>query len=125
MSKNYKYKKLKVRGNLWEQFKESPTIAPILKKFLPIRPRKPILCEHKKVDYITVKSLAIKQINIIQALADQLADKDKQSEFLKKECCRQLDKLKAQNVVLARINSDQNNEIKKLTKQLEVIKNAH
>ena len=121
MSKNYKYKKLKVRGNLWQQFKDSPLIAPILKKFLPVRPRKPIVCEHNRVDYITVKSLAIKQINIIQSLADVIAKSEKQTDHIKKEAIRQLDKLKAENQVLARVNVEQNAEIEKLTKRLEVM----
>lgn len=121
MSKNYKYKKLKVRGNLWEQFKDSPIIAPILKKFLPVRPRKPILCEHNRVDYITVKSLAIKQINIIQALADQIAKNEKQTDHIKKEAIKQLDRLKAENDLLSKLNDDLTAENLRLTKRLEVM----
>ena len=115
MSRNSKDWKLfeenKAKGTLWEQFAESVTLRPILRKWLPVRPRKAKLCECGHVSYKTLSALTVKQLNVIQAIAEACRSLEYDRDQIKEEAIEQLDA--------------KDNTIKLLTKRLEVMKHVN
>ena len=101
----------KLKSSLWNMFKHSPTLRPILEKVLPTRFAKPKVCEHSRVDYTSLSKLAHKQMEVLAILAEQVLLMEKEKEVIRKACCKELDKLKAENI--------------QLKHRLEVIRHAH
>jgi len=101
----------KSKLSLWDMFKHSPTIRPILEKVLPTRLLKPKVCEHNRVDYKSLSKLAQKQMEVLAVLSEQVLLMEKEKEVIRKACCKELDKLKAENI--------------QLKHRLEVIRHAH
>ena len=91
-SKDWKlFEENKAKGSLWEQFAESVTIRPILRKWLPVRPRKAKLCECGHVSYKTLSALTVKQLNVIQALAEACRSLEYDKDHIREEAIEQLD----------------------------------
>ena len=101
----------KSKLSLWDMFKHNPTLRPILEKVLPTRFVKPKVCEHNKVDYKSLSKLAHKQMEVLAVLSEQVLLMEKEKEVIRKACCKELDKLKAENT--------------QLKHRLEVIRHAH
>ena len=111
-SKDWKlFEENKAKGSLWEQFAESVTIRPILRKWSPVRPRKAKLCECGHVSYKTLSALTVKQLNVIQALAEACRSLEYDKDHIREEAIEQLDA--------------KDNTIKLLTKRLEVMKHVN
>ena len=101
----------KSKLNLWDMFKHSHTLRPILEKVLTTRFIKPKVCEHNRVDYKSLSKLAQKQMEVLAVLSEQVLLMEKEKEVIRKACCKELDKLKAENI--------------QLKHRLEVIRHAH
>ena len=84
---------------------------PILRKWLPVRPRKAKLCECGHVSYKTLSALTVKQLNVIQALAEACRSLEYDKDHIREEAIEQLDA--------------KDNTIKLLTKRLEVMKHVN
>ena len=134
MSRDWtKFKKVhQAKGSLWDQFKDSKILRPILLKWLPVRPRKTKLCECGRVEHKQVSSLALKQVNIIQELSEAIAYQERDREEIKDNALQELDKLKTSNLeslekvrILEDVNEELREEIEQLTKRLEVMKHVN
>ena len=155
MSRDWtKFKKVhQAKGSLWDQFKDSKILRPILLKWLPVRPRKTKLCECGRVEHKQVSSLALKQVNIIQELSEAIAYQERDREEIKDNALQELNKLKDENTelldqvaslkhdwemcdaaadnhlakrrILEKVNKELREEIAKLTKRLEVMKHVN
>ena len=102
----------KSKPSLWDMFKHSPTLRQIFEKVLPTRfYPKPKVCEHNRVDYKSLNKLAHKQMEVLEVLANQILHMEKEKEVIRKAACKELDKLKAENV--------------ELKSRLEVMRHAH
>jgi len=102
----------KSKPSLWDMFKHSPTLRQIFEKVLPTRFNpKPKVCEHNRVDYKSLNKLAHKQMEVLEVLAKQILHMEKEKEVIRNAACKELDKLKAENV--------------ELKNRLEVIRHAH
>ncbi|WP_440697374.1 hypothetical protein [Candidatus Pelagibacter sp. HIMB1709] len=128
-----KFKKVQqAKGTLWDQFKDSKILKPILEKWLHVKPRKTKLCECGRVEYKQVSSLALKQVNIIQDLSEAIAYLERDREEIKDNALQELDKLKTSNLeslekvrILEDVNEELREEIEQLTKRLEVMKHVN
>ncbi len=100
MSRDWrKFKKVhQAKGSLWDQFKDSKILKPILLKWLPVKPRKTKICECGRVEYKQVSSLALKQVNIIQELSEAIAYQERDREEIKDNALQELNKLKTSNL---------------------------
>ena len=87
------------------------SIAEKLMKILPVNKKKPIVCEHNRIDYKTLSILAKKQMNVIDVFAKHQLTLENEKEIIRKAACKELDKLKAENT--------------ELKNRLEVIRHAH
>ena len=134
MSRDFrKFKKVhEAKGSLWDQFKDSKILKPILEKWLHVKPRKTKLCECGRVEYKQVSSLALKQVNIIQDLSEAIAYQERDREEIKDNTLQELDKLKTSNLeslekvrILENVNEELREEIEQLTKRLEVMKHVN
>ena len=134
MSRDFrKFKKVhEAKGSLWDQFKDSKILKPILEKWLHVKPRKTKLCECGRVEYKQVSSLALKQVNIIQDLSEAIAYLERDREEIKDNAVQELDKLKGRNLeyfkklrILETVNKELREEIEQLTKRLEVMKHVN
>lgn len=134
MSRDWtKFKKVhQAKGSLWDQFKDSKILRPILLKWLPVKPRKTKLCECGQVEHKQVSSLALKQVNIIQELSEAIAYQERDREEIKDNALQELDKLKTSNLetlekvrILEDVNEELREEIEQLTKRLEVMKHVN
>jgi hypothetical protein len=106
-----KFKQNKAKGSLWQQFKDSVTLRPILHKWLPVRPRKAKVCECGSVSYKTLSALTVKQLNVIQAIAEACVSLEHDRDHIREEAIEQLDA--------------KDNTIKLLTKRLEVMRHVN
>jgi len=98
------------KKTLWQQMRNT-SIAEKLMKILPVNKKKPIVCEHNRIDYKTLSILAKKQMNVIDVLAKHQLTLENEKEIIRKAACKELDKLKAENT--------------ELKNRLEVIRHAH
>lgn len=58
--------KLRVKKPYWKYFKKSPTVMKIIKRLFWLRPRfAKNKCEHGRVDYKALSTMAVKQANTI------------------------------------------------------------
>ena len=108
--------KLKVKQSYSKSFGHSPTFRKIMEKWFWIKPQKKrvanAVCEHGRVDYKSLKVLAVKQANLVQDLGHAILAMEKN---------RTKEKLELENVkkdAVERLNN-QKATIMKLENELE------
>lgn len=100
------------------------SIANKLRKILPSY-KKPIVCEHGRIDYKTLSKLATKQMKVIDVLAQQLLIIEKEKEVIRNAACKELDKLKEAGQVKEYEIENLSRQVDTLVRRLEVNKDAH
>jgi len=109
--------KLKVKQSYSKSFGHSPTFRKIMEKWFWIKPQKKrvahAVCEHGRVDYKTLKVLAIKQANTVQDLGNAILamERNRSKEKLELEHIKKdaAERLNNQKITIMRLENELEN----------------
>jgi|TARA_Y100000816_G_C25942075_1_gene491365 hypothetical protein len=109
--------KLKVKQSYFKSFGHSPTFRKVMEKWFWIKPQRKRVayatCEHGRVDYKTLKVLAVKQANVIQDLGNAIlaSEKNRAKEKLELEHVKNdaLERLNNQKATIIKLENELEN----------------